>query len=176
VGALTLTKVKTHLRIEGTQDDADLTTHITRVVRVAERILGRRYSASSVTEKHPGGGTAVMLRAWPVVAVTAVTEEGRTLTAGTGYVVDETAGIVYRAPDGDRFAGGPVAVSVTFTAGAVPDDGAELGLLELTRELWDTQRGGRLPRQASEDEWVASEDLRRRVRQLLRADMGPEAG
>ena len=170
MAAVTLTQMRNHLRIVGTQDDADLTLFAERATRAAEKITGRRFEQTGVVEKHAGGGTALMLRAWPVISVTAVTENGTTLTAGTGYVVDEAAGIVYRAPDGATWAPGPVAVQVTITAGEVPDADAELGILELAKHLWDTQRGGTgLPRSGADDEWDPDSNaaITRRVKQLL---------
>ena len=92
------------------------------LIRVAceavELDLGRYISPQTVTRSINGGGSTVVLRG-PVLSVASVVENGVTLVAGTGYVVDVASGILYRgSTQGVQcFASGLQNTVITYRAG-----------------------------------------------------------
>jgi hypothetical protein len=94
----------------------------------------------TVTETHDGGGK-VLLRTYPVISLTTVTDNGITLTASQ---YRERDGVVTRksGTSATNFTTGLDGVSVTYQAGrtSVPAD-LRQAVLEQVRHMWETQRG-----------------------------------
>lgn len=89
----------THMNAEDTITDPDQIEKLKWYVRVAceavELDLGRRISPQTVVQTFDGGQTAFMLSAGPVLSVVSLVESG-SLIDPTGYVIDTSAGILYR--------------------------------------------------------------------------------
>lgn len=124
---LTLAEARGALKIPAavTTMDADLSAlYIPAVTTIVEDIIGP-VVIRSFTDTVEGGGS-VLLALRPIVSVTSVTEQGTTLTAGTSYVADLSAGIVYAgsALATRGFLSGVDQVVVTYTAGRVANTAA----------------------------------------------------
>jgi hypothetical protein len=112
---------------------------------LAEDFTGRTYRRQVVVETYDGGRDVIGLYQTPVQSVTALTENGVTLPS-TNYVVDLTAGTIQRGTlygPGLLWLPGLQNITVTYVAGpSVLKARVRLAVLELTRHLWETQRGG----------------------------------
>jgi uncharacterized phiE125 gp8 family phage protein len=152
VAIVTLAEAKTHLRIAGAADDAQLQATIDAATDLCEQVTSQVWTAKAVTESYDGLMTiSLSLRTLPVLSVTTVVESGAAVPA-TGYTLDANSGVLYR--------GSPLApmlwqsgrqnITITYQAGppgAVPPR-IKQGTLEVTAHLWNRQRGGsNLPRQ-----------------------------
>lgn len=93
-----------------------------RLIRISctsvELDLGRAVSVQTLTKTIDGGSVAVVLPG-PVISMTSVTEAGVALTAGTQYVLDTSAGILYRGSSSAprSFASGIQNVTMVYRAG-----------------------------------------------------------
>lgn len=139
LGVIGLPDLKGHLNIGLDDHDHDdelratilassdsISRHLHRPVRRETR------SRTWVTTR--GTGQVLVLPQPDVAAITSVTADGQTLTAGD-YTADLHSGVLYRE------AGWPPPVTVTWTTR--PVDGADVrqAVLEMCRHLWETQRG-----------------------------------
>lgn len=134
--------------------DDELQVFIDGITAVVEEIAGP-VIPRDLDEFYDGGSTVIMLRAYPVIAVSAVTEYtpgANTLTAepygsssysGLGYRARLDIGKLTRTTGGYPriFAPGSENIHVTYTAGrgAVPA-GVKLATLELIRIHWQPER------------------------------------
>lgn len=135
--------LKAHLNITSTTDDDELAAMLSVATEAAERYCNRSFRRCTIVETHDGDTDAICLWQSPVISVTSVTENGSALT-GSDYFVDASAGILYRGSTLARYewADGTQNIIVTYVAGAtVPPLAAQHAVKELTRHLWDSQRG-----------------------------------
>lgn len=154
MSVVTLDEAKTHLNIASDADDVELQSTLDAAEAAIETYLGVTLTPTAVTEWHDGSRTQIVLDKAPIVDVTSVTEYSGTtaqdLTAqpldgstfdGYGYEVDSVTGLLSRTSSGyvARFAS---RVKVVYQAGyaTLPAD-LKQAVLELTRHLWETQRG-----------------------------------
>jgi uncharacterized phiE125 gp8 family phage protein len=137
----TLPEAKTYLNLSTTQHDTELQLFIDR----AEALVAERCGPLVATPKsgrYAAGSGGLALPVYPIRSLTSVTPVGGSaLTISDLYVTD--AGVVEWA-DGSPF--GPGRYDVEWSAGHAADAGTvpadlKLGVLELIRHLWDTQRG-----------------------------------
>ena len=138
----TLVEAKTFLNLSTTQHDTELQTFVDR----AEALVAERCGplvAAPRSGRYTAGRDGLALPVYPIRSLTSVTPVGggTSLTVGDLYAGDD--GVVEMA------AGGyfpPGRYDVAWIAGhaddaaTVPPD-LKLGVLELIRHLWDTQRG-----------------------------------
>lgn len=134
-----------------TSHDTDLgSIYVPAVTPVVEDIIGPVISRS-FTYTGNGGSSSIVLP-HVGVTVTAVTEDGTSLTASTDYVVDSAVGIVYRgtASGNATFSSGTQNVVVTYTAGiaaslsAVPA-GVKLAARIILAAMWQADQQGIRP-------------------------------
>lgn len=150
---LTIADARKALRLAATDasNDTDLTNvYVPAVTTVCEDIAGP-IMAVSRTYTVDGGKSAVALPSvvQNAASVTAVTEFGATLTAGSDYVVDARAGLIYRGTIRSQyvFLPGYQNVSVTYTAGyaATTTDvtaAHKLAARIILRHLWQADQQG----------------------------------
>ncbi|NUO97478.1 MAG: hypothetical protein HOW59_06065 [Nonomuraea sp.] len=144
MSAIPLTEAKAHLDIPASGTTQD--TELQRFLDAAEAAVTRRTGplvATSVTSRVYGGGRTLLLPVYPVTSVTSVTPVGGTAASLTGVSVgpagllQSSSGVFYSLLG---------AFDVVYTAGwadvaaNIPAD-LRLGVLELLRHLWQTQRG-----------------------------------
>lgn len=168
---VSLDDIKTYLNISSTSSDEELRQFIREATDIAERATGRTLFRRTITETHTAPTPVILLRKWPIISVTTVTESGTTLTAGTDYVVNTINGTVTRgsnlAPLGWR--PGVDNITITYLAGeADPNPTGQLLVKELVRHMWRTQRGAS-PMAMSQDDYVpgAANIMTYRVRELV---------
>lgn len=150
---LGLTEARSAIRArsDDTSGDDDLRElYIPAVTTIVEDLVGPVVKRS-VTVTVAGGGKGITLDEQPVAAVTSVVESGVTL-AGTDYVVDLDAGIVYRGtPTATRrWTAGLGAVVITYDAGRVANTAAVPASIKLAariilRNEWENDRNGNRP-------------------------------
>ena len=165
---VSLSEVKAHLNIAADRitDDDELRGFINAATSAIEQRVGP-LTRRTVTETHDGGGV-VMLRTYPVITLTTVTDNGITLTAGQ---YRERDGIVTRksGTSAVNFTTGLDGVSVTYEAGrtVIPAD-LRQAVLEQIRHMWETQRGQQRGRRDG-DTFVAGQGytFSNRVLQLI---------
>lgn len=131
--AVSLTDVKVFLNETGTEDDNELVAMIDRAQAILTVRVGP-LEPTTYTEVYTGPGP-IVLRRYPVISVSSVTDVGN---AVTDSYLDVDSGVLY-----GTFSTQLRAVSVTYVAGRalLPAD-LEAALLELVRHLWKSQRGG----------------------------------
>lgn len=139
-----LREVKQHLQMNlltVTNDD-----ELLRFVLAAEKAIGHRtgpLAPVSVTEKHDGGRTLIILHNPRAVSLTGVTyTDGRTTTL-SDFDLDTDTGILYWGyGTAGAFTSGCRNVIVQYRAGfsPLPED-LRQAVKELVRHLWKTQRG-----------------------------------
>jgi hypothetical protein len=145
-----------HLRATTVITRAADVEELRRLIRVAcdavERDLGRIIAPRTVTETYSGGGAAIVLARSPVIAITSVTDNGSTLTAGTDYTFDSRVGIIYRGgpQSPTRFTTGRGTVAVTYRAGyQQPPWIARQVALRGVQRMW--QQSQQMPHPALDD-------------------------
>lgn len=138
---LSLAAAKQHLNIplDKTADDGELEAMLASVTELIEAEVGA-VVVRTVVEQHPGGAQAIVLKQWPVLSVTGVTDSGAAVDP-SGYELDE--GVLWRTPgwwpcgSSTRFP-----VEVTYRAGRAVVPGvigqAARAALKL---MWRSQRG-----------------------------------
>lgn len=172
VGTLTdaplvgLADLREFLSVSATLTDAQLLTFGQEATDTCEQFTALAWRRRTVVEAYDGGQPAIMLRTLPVISVTSVVENAATLNTSTDYTLEQQTGRLWRggplfAATGSRWwLWGRQNITATYVvgpaAGVVPDD-LLLGVKQLVRDLWDSQRGGsNLPRQQGADsDWVS---------------------
>lgn len=171
---VSLAEVREHLRIASTAEDASLLRVALVATEICEGSSGtnRIWRRHTFTETFSGGGhywrhdprwrqrrDPLRLGKFPPISVSSVVESGITLTPGTDYTLETATGLLFRglSPWFGPWGWGEQNIVVTYAAGstgAIPEV-VRQGVLELTKHLWDTRRGGsNLPRQSgSDDSW-----------------------
>lgn len=142
-GFVTLDEVKDHLNIPTTTTtyDQELQRFIDSACEVVEGIVGP-VSQRAVVETHSGGRPTIVLATSPIVSVTSVAENGRTVPS-TGYSLNGS--LLTRAVGyvPSCWLPGVDNVTVTLQAGRVAASAAVLdGTKELIRLNWRPQTGG----------------------------------
>lgn len=140
---VSLADARAHLDMSTTTTDEELRRFLLSASDLAERWTGRTLRRQSFTETFDGGRSVHLLSHLPVLSITSVTESGTALSAGD-YTVDAASGLLWRGSttSGATWATGRQNVTVTYAAGyAEPPPAAYELVLEITRRLWETQRG-----------------------------------
>jgi len=149
---VSLTDVKAHLNITNSEYDQELIAFMDAATAAIEQRVGPM-TRRTVTETHNGGVSGILLRQPPALEVTSATENGATV-ASTGYSLSTGGGVVTRVNGFSRstWTDGFNNVTVVYVAGRtwIPAD-LRQAVLELTRHLWDTQRGTMKGRRNGED-------------------------
>lgn len=139
LGLVGLDDVKRHLNITSTSSDEELRAVLLAATTAAEDYLRRplrRLTASESFYTRNGNGRGLVLSRTDIAAIVEVVEDGSTLTADD-YVADLNAGVVWRE-DGRCW---EYPTTVEFTTAGVDSPALRQAVLELTRHLWETQRG-----------------------------------
>lgn len=147
----TLAAVKQYQGIAGTDQDALIQSIIAEVSRKMARWMRREIGPHTVAgELHDGTGASdvLLLRHFPVTAVSAVAVDGEAL-AGGDFAFDAESGALYYQPGGSSspWPAGRRNVSVTYDAGfaAVPEDLRGAARVQVVWELKRSKaHGGRL--------------------------------
>lgn len=131
----------------GTADDDELRFFMAAVTPVIEDIVGPVLGAAK-TWPADGGKEAILIP-HEIATITSVTEDGRTLTEGLDYVVNYSAGVIYRGQSLARLPWMPgvqnIAVNYTVGGQAI-DPNALLAAREELRFLFQNgQQGGARP-------------------------------
>lgn len=141
-----LAEARSWLGIDVPDHDPLIRRATSRATEVAEWWTGETLRRTTVTAEthHQQGQSAVQLWQTPVQAVTAVVDNGATLTGGAGvdWTLDAASGLLYRGsrPGSGRWVG-PVAVTYTCGYSVVPDRYLG-GVEELTRHLFTQLQDG----------------------------------
>ena len=139
LGLVGLSDVKRHLNITSTSSDEELRAVLMAATSVAEDYLRRplRRLAKSQTFYTPtGNGRGLVLSSTDIASITEITEDGSALTADD-YDADLNAGVVWRADC--RYWEYPA--TVEYVTRGIDSPALRQAVLELTRHLWETQRG-----------------------------------
>lgn len=139
MSVLTLALAKTHLNITSVVNDAELQTFIDAVEGAVAIKCGPLAPVAVTQRIKSAGGPMLLLRATPVISLTSVTPVGGTAYDVTLMELDGSAGVVEWL-SGAWFAPGWYSV-VTSTGRATVTADLLLGVKELLRHVWDTQRG-----------------------------------
>ncbi len=149
VSFLNVADVQSQLNINGGSDFIELVAFVESACDVVEQWCGP-ISVRTVTEQAFGTGSGFVLRAVPVVALSAVTYVGdlgsvSPVPTVLDFMVDAESGIVSRFDRGR--VDGPY--TLTYTAGypSVPA-WARLAAIIIAQNLWETRRG---PRRGASD-------------------------
>lgn len=134
---ISLADAKTHLNIEGVEDDEELRGFVEAATRVVENVVGP-VVVRTVTEVHPSG-RALALYQTPVLALTSIVRipTGQSYAVG-GMDVDPVTGIVRRL-DGGWFVG-PLRSAYTAGRRIVPAT-MTMAARVIVAHMWETQRG-----------------------------------
>lgn len=131
-----LPAVREHLNIPTSTSDTELNSFLNAALSMVSAIVGPL--SGSAIGRAVSDGTVMPLPTMPVQSVQSlvnVIDSATSLTV-SDYTLDLASGLMYDVPAGTY--------TVTYTAGwstgNLPDDLA-LGILELVRHLWTTQRG-----------------------------------
>jgi hypothetical protein len=143
--AVTLAAAQLFLNKTANPAETELQSFIDRAEAILTVRIGPLAATTVTDEWHAGGSSTLVLRKFPVISLTSAAYfDGTALTIGD-LTVDGDTGIVYW---GYNTAGyfpdyGPRSVKVTYSAGraSLPADLQE-AVLELTKHLWESQRGG----------------------------------
>lgn len=155
MSVLTTTEVREHLGglTVSAASDVRLQSFIDRAEAAVTRRCGPLVS-TAVTARVTSGGDGLALPQYPVQSLVSVAPVG-----GSAYVLSDLyvtpGGVVQWAVMGSSLAAGRYDVTWNAgwaaTAAAVPAD-LKLGVLELIRHLWDSQRGGESRSRGGEQE------------------------
>lgn len=137
MSTLLLADAKSYLNITSATHDVELQEFID----TAESAIAKRCGplASTVTTRRVRGGSALVLPVTPVIDLTSVTDVVSGATETIADLLVTPGGVVERLHGGGFTARW---YDVVYNAGraSVPDD-LLLGVKELLRHLWETQRG-----------------------------------
>jgi uncharacterized phiE125 gp8 family phage protein len=152
-----LDDVKSFLKVYSTDSDSELDAMLEAVSDVCERFTRKTWRRQTFVETYTVGDDTDVIRLHhaPVVSVTTVVEDSTTV-ASTGYTLDGRLGWLKRGTSliEQNWLPGFQNVTVTYVAGpsggVVPANILQ-GCRLLAQHMWETQRGGGLPRQAGTD-------------------------
>ena len=153
----TLTKLKAHLGVTGTDDDTLLKTLIDQASELVEQHCGREFAKKSRTEYHDGKGlSSLILKVRPIESITSIHDdldrdfETADLVDADDYTFYPDSGIV--TYEEGKFQDGNRNVQVIYVAGYedVPSD-LELSCNMVAATIYNWAKQGR--------EGIASENL-----------------
>ena len=172
VPVATVAELKRHLNIDEYQDDTELLMFLDYATAMIEARVGRLTTRTVTTTVSGDGSSELALDEWPIASVTSVTENGATLPA-TAYGIHQRYSNTLVRRFGTYYQGnwwqGFSNIVVTYVAGwtDVPPN-YRLAVLELTRHLWQTQRGAmNRPRSGDDYQPGLSFSMPNRVLELL---------
>jgi uncharacterized phiE125 gp8 family phage protein len=152
-----LEDAKTFLRVFSSDTDDEIRAMLEAVSDVCERFTRKTWRRQTFVETYTVGDDTdvIRLRHSPVVSVTTVVENGVTLTA-SDYTLDGRQGWLKRGSslayvDWQCGFQGTTVTYVAGPAGGVVPPNILQGCRLLAQHMWETQRGGGLPRQAGAD-------------------------
>ena len=151
MGPVSLDEVKAHLNIPTTTttSDEELRRFIDSATDLAEQYCGVILGRRTFTETYNGGVDHLRLVHPKAISITSVVEAGVTLSA-TDYYLDDTGQRLFRMNGATNanvqyagvWASGFGSVVVTYVAGFTnPPASVRMGVLEIIRHSWQTQRG-----------------------------------
>lgn len=139
MSAVDIEDVKRHLRIAVDTYD----TQLQATIDAAEDAIAQKcgpLEPTAVTERVNGGGCALVLNRTPVISLTSVTPVGGAAYNVADLQVHESSGVVEWVFPAYFVVG---RYDVVYQSGRETLPGAlKEAVLELTRELWEPQRGG----------------------------------
>jgi hypothetical protein len=121
--------------------------------------LGRTITPTAVTTTVDGGSGLILLHTSPIISITSISENGVTL-AGTDYVADLTAGILYRGTQqaAKSWGTGRQNITISMVAGyQTPPRVARQVALTIVQRQWSSTR--QMPHPAMDDVGAALEQL-----------------
>lgn len=141
---ITLTDLKSYLNITGTTEDTHLTIIVNGVNTAINNYVGRELESDEYSEVYDGPGTdALLLKHFPVTAITEVLLKGQEIEEWTGWGDDDwesSSNEYYMKDDGSAgilynrycWPNGRAIISIQYTAGyeTIPAD-IYLGTLQL---------------------------------------------
>jgi hypothetical protein len=138
VSVLQLAVARSHLNISATTQD----TKLQGMIDAAEAVIARRcgpLASTATTARVEGGSSTLILPVIPAISLTSVTPVGGSAVTLGDLYLDTTAGLVTYAGGGSFSAG---VYDVVYAAGRAtcPAD-LLMGVEELVRHMWATQRG-----------------------------------
>lgn len=139
LGLVGLDDVKRHLNITGTSSDEELRAVLSAATSAAEDYLRRPLRRASSTQTfytRSGNGRGLVLDRTDVASIVEVVEDGVTLTADD-FDADLAAGVVWRSDCREWC----YPTSVEYATNGINSPALRQAVLELTRHLWETQRG-----------------------------------
>jgi hypothetical protein len=163
---ISLDDVKAHLNLSDTTDDAEVRRFIDYATDMAEAycgcVLGRRTFTGEI---YDGNDTFIRLRNPKAMSITSITENSNLLVSGTDYYLEATGQRVYRINNAvfgtsnnvGYWSLGVQNIVITYVSGYTnPPGGAKMGMLDLVRHLWNTQRGSMnvISRNQSGDDFI----------------------
>lgn len=160
-----LADLKTHLNITGTGNDDELRGTLLAATQAVEDHLNRPIRRLVRVETYPvirGNGGTLVLSFPDVASITSVTCNG-VACAASDYTADTRTGVLYKAT------GWTPPVVVTYVTRPVDSPTVRQAVLEMSRHLWDTQRGSMkgLPRSGDTAVPGTGYSLPNRVLELL---------
>lgn len=138
MAVVTLGEAKAHLNITATTSDTELETFIDRAEAAVVARCGP-LAPVAVTSRVRGESNILALPTTPVISLTSITPLNASALTVTDYLVSEGGNVehVIGAWFLARW------YTVTYQAGRTTlAEDLRLGILELIRHMWDTQRGG----------------------------------
>jgi hypothetical protein len=148
---VSLEDVRSQLNITSHADDEEILGYIEAATRVVEGYIGPVMRRTITADPYDGGGTQILLRKYPVLSVTTVTQSGTAL-AVTGYNINTNTGILTRVNGSTPvpFLAGYQNIVVTYIVGRAADLGnITLAAKMIVQHLWTSQRAESAGRPAS---------------------------
>lgn len=150
----TLSAVKAELGVSVRDADGLLARYITEASRAAENYCNRVFAVEAIKDQfYPsrdvplqvvtGGVDPIQLTCWPVTAVTAVKEDGETLTEGEDYLLDKPQGRLIRLDANaypTRWGSYPIVVEYSAGYASIPADVSAAVIRMATQRYFARQR------------------------------------
>jgi hypothetical protein len=139
MAALSLPLAKAHLNIDVDTSDTELQAIIDAAEAILANSVGPLTTLPARTDRVAGGWKLVLPLA-PVVSVASITATDGATAVLADLTVNLAAGIIYYSDNVTRFWQGVYDVTYTPGRATVPAD-LMLGIKEMVRHLWESQRG-----------------------------------
>ena len=139
LGLVGLADIKAHLNITGTTSDEELRNVLLAATTAAEDYLRRPLRRLALTEtfySRNGNGRGLVLSRTDLSQITEIVEDATTLDPDD-YDADLNAGVVWRKDCSEWC----YPSSVEYVTAGIDSPALRQAVLELTRHLWETQRG-----------------------------------
>lgn len=140
-GIVSLADAKRQVKIGRTDSDDELAEFVRAVNEICERHAGT-VTRTACTERHRGGGRALLLNHRPIISVTSVTVPGGHVLDADGYEPDTEAGVLLRMTGDYERCWEAGRITVVYIAGRteVPAHIRQAARI-MIQHLWETQRG-----------------------------------